>query len=379
MRLLIDCTPLWAGGGVQVAIAFLETVKSKDTVEWVAAVPDQMLHLLPPSIAADSRILAFKKASHLDRVKLRLKMTCVEKAVDPDVVFTIFGPPYFRAHAPHVGGFALPRMIYPLPGSGRRSIMEKVLNVLRARMLRKLDHIVVETDTVKDRLSRVLRLPTSHISVIGNCVNPLVARVHPVPRQKTGVTGILTPSVHYAHKNLEIIPHVAAAIQSQRPDLDFEFRLTLPGQSSAWKRISHAAERLGIVRRIVTLGHLDLCSLGDEYARADIIFLPTLLEASTAVYPESFHFQRPVVTSDIDFARDLCGNAAIFVDPNNGQSAAESIVRLVEDASLYKDQVKAGIWQLATKYPSPERKFEMQMALLEAIANARRRTEYAAS
>jgi glycosyltransferase involved in cell wall biosynthesis len=178
---------------------------------------------------------------------------------------------------------------------------------------------------------------------------------------------ILTPSAYYPHKNLEIIPAVAAELTHQDPTLDFVFHLTLDPASEPWQRIQASAESMGVGQRVQTSGILPLPELAKAYQTASAVFLPTLREASTAVYPESFYFGRPLITSDIDFARELCGDAAIFVPPMIPAVIAESILTMHRDPVRVAHLVEAGKKRLACAYPSSDDKFCAQIDLLQKV------------
>jgi glycosyltransferase involved in cell wall biosynthesis len=370
LRLLIDCTPLSKGGGVQVAIAFLVNLRARAEVSWVAVIPSFLLLTSAPWLKNDYRVIAVSKNSMTDRLRLHFKLKSIEKLIAPDVVFTIFGPTYFRARASHVVGFALPRLIYDEAYKGDSSIVHAIKKLVFGWIFRQVDHVVVETHTVKDRLVQRIGICESKISVIGNSVNPILLNSRLESLSDNRLTGILVPSSYYAHKNLEVIPHVASAMKSFDSSLSFEFRLTLPKESKEWSRISAEAVRLGVGGNVVTLGNLTLEKLADAYSKATCVFLPTLLEASSAVYPESFWFRRPLITSDLDFARELCGNAALYVNPNNINEMARSIINLITAPETFSNLIEAGEKQLRLKYPSATSKFDMQMAMLESFCKA---------
>jgi glycosyltransferase involved in cell wall biosynthesis len=368
MKVLIDCVPLSVGGGVQVAIALLINLREQANVEWQAVVPTLLRSALPAEVSGDPRVVFVPKRYALDRIWLRSKLIAIERAFAPDVVFTVFGPAYFRARALHVVGFALPGLIYDQdgpPNAFPRSV--KMGNWLRRILLRKADHLVVETQTVRLRLAQRLGINGARISVIGNSVNPVLSRLICNESRPDDRFGILIPSTYYPHKNLGITPPVAAALRKLNPNLDFEFRFTLDLASSAWRALAADADRLGVADRLVTLGTLQLDDLARAYRAASAVFLPTLSEASTAVYPESFFFRRPLVTSDMDFSRELCGTAALYVSPLEPEQIAARLVELARSSSLRTQLVEAGKRQLGT-YPSPKEKFEMQMNMLARVA-----------
>lgn len=56
--------------------------------------------------------------------------------------------------------------------------------------------------------------------------------------------------------------------------------------------------------------------------------MPTLMESFSGTYLEAFHFGTPVLTSDLDFARETCGEAALYFDPTDTASIRDAIVRV---------------------------------------------------
>jgi glycosyltransferase involved in cell wall biosynthesis len=372
MKVLVDCTPLAWGGGVQGAIALLVNLRQQSDIDWQAVVPIPLQSFLPPEVAFDARVFFVQKRHNFDRVWLRYKLPHIEAAFAPDIVFTVSGPAYFRARAYHVVGFALPTLIYKPDGPlTSPTLLGKLTDWLRCIALRQADHFAVQTQVVADRLARRLQIDPDRISVIGNCVNPLLAQHSPGEDPPIGCFGILIPTAYYLHKNLEITPPVAAAMRRLDPELDFEFRFTLEPSSPHWRAIAAEAKRLGIADRLVAVGTLRLNELALAYRAASAVFLPTLREASTAVYPESFFFERPLVTSDMDFARELCGDAAIFVPPQDVDQIAARLIELARSAELRSRLITAGRRQLPRAYPSSSEKFKLQVELLHRVIATR--------
>lgn len=371
MRLLVDCMPLSTGGGVQVAIALMEGLSRRSDVDWLAVVPAGLKGAVPASFIADNhRIRFLAKSSILDILCANRQLHAIERGFRPDIVFTVFGPAYFRARSPHLVGFALPHLIYQGDGVLLQdpTHIERVADFIKLLLLRRADHIVVETETVRQRLATRLGIDPSSISVIGNSVNPLLDRHPPAPVPESGRFGVLVPSAYYRHKNLEILPEIASVLVRHASGLDFEFRLTLDAASAPWKRLTEAAVQFGVADRLTTLGVLPLDRLARAYREAHAVLLPTLREASTAVYPESFHFRRPLLTSDLDFAHELCGDAALYADPARPAAFARQLARIAAEQGLAADLVDKGIIRLAATYPTPKQKFEQQFALLESVA-----------
>lgn len=369
LKILVDCVPLTVGGGVQVAIGTLVGLQKQSAVDWAAAVPSGLRVAFPPDLAEDARIIYVNRRRQVDRAWLTLQLKQIEQRLRPDVVFTVFGPTFFRATAPHLVGFALPKLIYdPDVEMPPLTLSDRVGNWLRRCLFRRADHIVVETEVAKVRFADRIGFDLSRISVIPNCPNPLLERLPDLPVEPGAAFSILVPSAYYWHKNLEIVPHVAAAMRRRAPDLNFVFRFTLPKTAREWQRIQCDAQRLGVGESVATLGVLKITELANAYREASAVYLPTLREVSTAVYPESFLFARPLVTSNMDFARELCGAAAIFVSPRDPDEAAARLVDIASSPQLAARLVSAGKAQLSTAYPTAQAKFRMQMDLVAKIA-----------
>ena len=369
MKVLVDCAPLSMGGGVQVAIALLMNLQTRPDISWRAVLSEQMRRAVGPELAADPRVSFVWKRSWADFILLHSRLRAIERAFEPDVVFTVFGPAYFISKAPHLMGFALPNLIYDADcPQTARSRSERLADQMRAFLFRRSSHLVVETETVRRRLASRAGIDARRISVIGNSVNPVLLTFEVTAAPIAGPFVILIPSAYYRHKNLQIVPRIAAELARINPGLDFVFRLTLSPQKPQWLAIAAEAERLGAGGRVITLGPLPLADLAVAYGHASAVMLPTLREASTAVYPEAFYMQRPLVTSDIDFARELCGEAALFADPYDPAAYAVALDRVARDAALRERLVEAGKQQLSKGYPSSTDKFSMQMDLLAAVA-----------
>ena len=377
MKVHIDCMPLTVGGGVQVAIGVLFGLADQSRVAWTAVVPTALRPMLPDNLAGDRRIRFVCRRSIADRVCLPPLLRRIEQDAAPDVVFTVFGPPLLKARSPHVVGFAMPHLIYERdPEMPKLSLINRAADLARRYSFRSADHVVVETATARERVSRRLGIDSARVSVISNSRNPLLRRL-PDPEGRTRrIFAILIPSAYYWHKNLELVPKVAAALQQLQPSFDFVFRFTLSKASREWQAILSDATRLGVGDRLVTLGVIRISDLAAAYRDACVVYLPTLREISSAVYPESFFFRRPLITTDMDFARELCADAALLVEPRNPVAAASALLSLAQSPALARSLVAAGEQRLLATYPTPGEKFEMQIDLLSRVASTAHQRRY---
>ena len=52
------------------------------------------------------------------------------------------------------------------------------------------------------------------------------------------------------------------------------------------------------------------------------------MESFSSTYLEAMSFGRPILTSDLDFAREVCGNSAAYFNPWDVTSIADAIIDL---------------------------------------------------
>ena len=76
--------------------------------------------------------------------------------------------------------------------------------------------------------------------------------------------------------------------------------------------------------------------------------MPTLLESFSIVYLEAMYHGLPVFTSDMWFARAVCGDAAAYFDPLDAEDILHSITKIMPHAVARRKLVEAGKQQLAS-------------------------------
>jgi glycosyltransferase involved in cell wall biosynthesis len=376
-RILIDCSLLHIGGGIQVGLAVLRKAAETPGVHWSALVSEEVDRQLPSDRGAFHHYgIARRLLKPIGNWLPPRGLRAFAARVRAEVVFTVFGPPYERVDCAHLVGLAVGRLLYPevhLPKHAHlvARLQTSVRDYAVRRRVTHGDYFVVETPVVKERLASMSEIAPSRIFVVPNGCSPaFLSRL----RETTAVSNaerfrILVPSGYYPHKNLEVIPMVANILRERGHD-QFEFVLTLGQETAQWRDLVASARRFGVERHLVTAGVQRHAEIARLYAGADATFLPSLVECSTAVYPESFAAEVPVVTSDRDFARVGCADAALYFDPLDPPSAAVQIERLMLDGSLRTELAARGKLTLKMNYLSPEEKWGQQLNLLLDIARA---------
>ena len=114
------------------------------------------------------------------------------------------------------------------------------------------------------------------------------------------------------------------------------------GVSVAEAELLRTIRARGLEDRFVNLGPLRQDELAAAYLSCDALLHPTLLESFSSAYLEAMHFGRPILTSDLDFAHEVCGDAAAYFDPWRADAIARALTDLRDDAARRDDLVERG-------------------------------------
>jgi glycosyltransferase involved in cell wall biosynthesis len=203
--------------------------------------------------------------------------------------------------------------------------------------------VVVQTEVMRRRLLSQARISPSRVIVI-----PDRGMSFPATPERGGNKNrpspftFLTVAVCSPNKNLEVLLEAVKRLRTltKRP---FRCLLTIgPHQHPTARELLARIEREAVADLLVNFGPLPPERLPEVYGSADAFLLPTLLESFCRPYDEAMHFGLPILTSDRDFARERCQDAAIYFDPLDAASVAGAMANVMEDSVLRQRLVESG-------------------------------------
>ena len=104
------------------------------------------------------------------------------------------------------------------------------------------------------------------------------------------------------------------------------------------------------------------------YSRAAAFLYPSNLEAFPIPITEALACGTPIVTSDANGLREIAGDAALLVPPDDPEAIGDALARVVGDADLARELRARGLAQ-SQRY-SWDRCVRETLAVLEAAASA---------
>jgi len=369
MKILIDSSIVSKGGGVQVALSIIENIAADKDFEVVCVVNTEIDKQL--SLSARNNIKhyyieniepIYKKFSQGKRISL------IEQKHNPDFVFVVFGPAYWKPKATTLQGFALGKMLYEKELNV--DVKEKILNFIKKKIFQWThSYLLVETELVKTKLANYLGYSQEKIFVIGNSYSPnfkknVLANEELITKQKNTFQ-ILVPGSYYPHKNLEqIILSLVEIKMSSILKNKIKILFTISESSPDWQNLLNLAKQHQVDEFIATVGFVPNSRFAELYLQSNAIICASLVESSTAVFPEAFLANRPLLVSDRPFATELCEDAALYFDPLDEKSIANAILELTGNEKLQQLLVENGKKVLLKNYPSAEQKWNLQKKLI---------------
>lgn len=377
-RILVNATTMVVGGGIQVGVSFVEYASKAghECCEFVFAVTGQIYDNLPASLHSDPRIRVFRisPARILRGHSTRVMLKSLEREFQPNIVYTLGLPSYIRFRSPEVGRYTNPWEINPAPLPWYAlPLKDRLVEFLRARYrlswARRAAFYETQTEAAKRGIVSRLRVPEECVRVVPNSPNPAFL-CSPEDTMHSGRdVAIFCLAAPYLHKNLGSIPDVALALKLLSPEKRFSFVVTLPPDDRIAHQLARKSERLGVAGMISNVGRLKLTECVSFYRRADIVFLPTLLEVFSATYLEAMAMSKPIVTTDFEFSRAVCGDAAQYYDAKSTLTAAQVIAALASNPDLRRQAAERGRLRLAT-FPSSAEKHRMLLGWLCEVARS---------
>jgi glycosyltransferase involved in cell wall biosynthesis len=353
MIILINCSNLKVGGGLQVAHSFLYEIKNNEDHQFVVVLSDFLKYQINQSEFPDNfNFFHYSiKPSVLKALNGNDKfLTEIEDKYNPEVVFSVFGPTYWQPKAKHICGFAKPDYIYKdSPYFNQISFFQK-LKLSAMEFFHMFDFrnnnegLITESADVTKILQEKV---TQKVVTVTNYYNQIFENEalwdkKIVIKESEETIKLLTISSNYPHKNLAIIKKVIPVLKENFPEFQFKFFLTID------KNEFGILESDTLNDNIEFLGKVTIKQCPNLYSQCDFLFLPTLLECFSASYCEAMFMQKPILTSDLSFATGICGNAASYFDATDAEDIANKIVDLASNLSLQKQLIENGLEQLKT-------------------------------
>lgn len=375
MKIIINATNLKQGGALQVTSSVLEQLKS---------FPEHEYHVfLSPQLSEQINVANFPgnyifhhfssnpTSSVIDLLTFPGKLSKAERKIQPDFVLTVFGPALWKPRAPHLVGFANGLYLF----NKARFLREIWLtttsqriryDIRRFLLLNRIKHeatlLWTETEYSKKQLQLSLGMPGEHIHVINNTYSELYEAAPSLPeKEKTGTYDFIYITADYPHKNLEVFNKILPILKAR--NINCRFSLTLPEEIFRSRFPEHLNNP-----QLINLGPLTAEQCYEAYQKVDALFFPSFTETFSANYPEAMVMRKPIITSDLPYAHDICGDAALYFDPFEPEAIVDTIEQLISSDETQKRLIQNGL-NILKKFDTAQQRAEKLLKVLKDYLN----------
>ncbi len=365
MNLLIDFGAIKTGGGVQLATNFLKMLGKQSM--------DGKVYLLLPSTGPLSTMLLeeycdgleYYPNSYLERKLFEItKLGQFIKNNQIDRIYTFFGAglPRYKG-TKSVVSVAYPIICYPDSPYWKYlpyvySLRKRAVNTLRRMRIRRADAVVVETEVMAERLNKYVRVNKDKIRIIPPSPSLFIQDKEFRQIQNDCPVRMLLLSGLDPHKNLWRLLAIAACLkQLNITNAKFVLSVHKDDYVCNLKHISDA-DRLLLEEYFEFIGPIPVDEIEAAYENANFLLNLSDLESFSNNYMEAWKSGLPLICAKTDFARHICRDSAVYLDPHNAEQSAAVIKDIISDSQKQERLVEHGKEYLA-ELPDSEEKFYM--------------------
>ena len=330
-KLLLDLSPLKVGGGVQLALNFVDFIKSSDEIKNVVILVSERFPFLDR--LPDNCPVEIFSASPFKRMRQEhFTLPSLVKKYGITHYFTFFGLGLPKmAGVRQVISIAYPTICYDDSTfwshlSLKNYVIKKFFQSFRLNRINKADAIIVETAVMKERMQSQLGTNSDKFSIIPPVPTAYVQNISSDKLANDGECQFLILSGLNEHKNVWRLIEVAKEIFKKNDKI----KLIISVDEHYFKekyRILLAKETSQDFLSVFDFkGNIPQDKIQNVYNQCDALLNISDLESFSNNYMEAWLSNTPIISSDRDFARGILGTSAIYCEPHSPTNVYKTLV-----------------------------------------------------
>lgn len=257
-----------------------------------------------------------------------------------DVFHATYYHPYFLKYLkgkPYV--VTVYDMAHELFSKNVGGLADKTIEYKRKTICSANKVIAISENTKKD-LIKIYGIPEEKIEVV-YLGNPL-ENIKPFPIKNLPDRYVLFVGNRRGYKNFNFfIKSIASFIND-----DSNLYLVCAGGGKFSGEENSLLSKLGILEKVKQVAFKKDEELAYIYKNALVYVLPSLYEGFGMTALEAFSMGCPVVASNTSCVPEVCGKAAVYIDPKNAKSIKNGVGKIMTDEILRNKFVKLGFEQI---------------------------------
>ncbi|MFH1369566.1 MAG: glycosyltransferase family 1 protein [Elusimicrobiota bacterium] len=222
------------------------------------------------------------------------------------------------------------------------------------RSIESSDYVIAVSESTKNDIINRFKVSPEKVKMIHSGVNEYFHRIEdkkaikPV-LEKYGITRdfILNVSLISPRKNLL---NLLKSFKLMREKKSVDYQLVITGAKGwLYEDIFKAVSDLSLQKDVVFTGYVSDSELLCLYNSAKIFAYPSVYEGFGFPALEAMACGCPVVASNTSSLPEICGDAALLVEPADLDELSDALYRMLTDSKLREDMIKRGFVRI-TKF-----------------------------
>ncbi len=250
-----------------------------------------------------------------------LECTLLAHRFDGNSPLLVFGDLPLSCRGPQTVFVQTPHLIGPPSfGSGMGFLRGLIFRAVFRLNQQRVRAFIVQTDLMRQELERTYPQVTGRVYVLGQPAPSWLLgsglRRRGYSARTDGLLRLFYPAAGYPHKNHRLLAEIA-------PHADWPVEKLVLTLAQA----ENPAPRLAWVR---CAGSLSAQEMLDAYSRADALLFLSKAESYGFPLVEAMLVGLPIVCPDLPYARTLCGEQALYFEPDSPDSLRAALEQLRE-------------------------------------------------
>jgi glycosyltransferase involved in cell wall biosynthesis len=243
------------------------------------------------------------------------------------------------------------------PEDTKREIRRDYPGLVKAHVHRA-DAVIVNSDYTKGQVIERLGVPADRLTVCNPGAPAWERRPEPAVPGPIVFIGTIEP-----RKNVPGLLRAFTQLVEGKPDTP---ELVIAGRMTADGLRGAGVDVASVIDRVRIMGYVDDAARQDLYRQASMLVLPSFDEGFGITAVEAMTVGVPVIVASRGALPEVTGEAGVLVDPEDPESIAAAMRRVLEDAALRRQMADDGARRAAqfSWRASAERLYETYRAVL---------------
>ena len=211
--------------------------------------------------------------------------------------------------------------------------------------INKNKFVIVQQLWLKNKFINLFQIDSDKI-LISKPIVPKVPSKFLNINNKNSKINFFYPTFPRPFKNIEVICNAVIELNKLNK-LNFDITITIDGSENIYAK--KIVDKYNLINNINFIGLVSREKVYEYFSRTNCLLFPSKLETWGLPISECIQFNKPMIVSNLDYAKETVGDydKALFFNPNDSLELSKKMRELIENGNINFDLTES------IKYPKP--------------------------